>query len=105
MIVASHMYNRDGAFIELEEQSLTNLVLEHVGDRLFGFMCWATPEWTYELRWGPKDEEFGLSDQSVGHKLYLLGQFFGSGFGAWNKRKTLARIPVDPSWDKFDGHS
>lgn len=98
MWTASINYHIAGDFIHLEETTLRHAAMEHLGDNLFGLACRLTPEWTYKLRWGPKDDDFGIAEKSIGHVMYQFGQWVGGGFGAWKQRKSLARIPVTAEW-------
>ena len=94
MYIAELSFQKDrGPHLEIEEQSLPGLVLESIGDSLFGLLSYA-PDFLYELRWGPKDPEFGIADRSVGHLLYTFGQWCGLGFGAHAKRGKVVSIPL-----------
>lgn len=87
--------------MEIEETTTTGVVMETLGDLAFGLageLFRPGMGWLYEVRWGPKDEEFGLADKSLGHVAFDFAQWCGGGFGWWSKRKRIARIPVSADW-------
>ncbi len=89
-------HSRDkGTFVHITVHPLRAVIAAWVGDRLFGLIN--PPEWTWRLRWGPRDVEFGLADWSLGHQLYRLGQWCGSGFGTGKLEKTIAEISLTPA--------
>lgn len=87
----------EGTTVRLAETTLWYLFLEALGDNLFGLLSRA-PEWLYEIRWGPKDPEWGIADRSLGSRLYILSQWCGGAFGTWNKRRHVASFPVTSDW-------
>lgn len=89
----------EGTFLTIEEMSLTSLILQDcLGDSLFGLLSCIDYEWTYAIRWGETDPEWGFADKSLGSKLSNLAQWAGSGFGAFRKVRDVAHVPVSAAW-------
>lgn len=83
-----------GTYLSVVRRPLRAVIADWAGDWLFGLID--PPGWTYEVRWGPRDEEFGLADRSLGHQLFRLSQWCGGGFGTWKLEKEIAEIPLSP---------
>jgi hypothetical protein len=90
----SHQKDK-GTSLQVDQVTLFQLAREAVGFRLFGLVDAVTFDWTYEVRWGPKDPVYGLAERSAGHLLFRLGQWLGSFDHA---RRDVASIPVTPEW-------
>ena len=103
--IATLTYQIDeGTNAEVEETTLFGLALEYVGDTLFGLtMRLCNNNWSYEVRWGPKDPDYGLADRSLGHVLYAFSQWCGN--WGYKRRKPVIKLPVpaDSKWAKDAG--
>jgi hypothetical protein len=86
----------EGTWLQLEEVTLSRLLLEDLRWRAAGLLDSVTCEWMYEVRWGPKDPVYGLADRSAGHCLYRLAQWCTA--PARLRRRAVARIPVSAAW-------
>lgn len=84
-----------GTFVSITRRPLRAVIADWAGDWLFGLT--EPPEWAYRLRWGPRDEEFGLADRSLGHQLFRLSEWCGGGFGTGKLEKTVAEISLTPA--------
>lgn len=92
-------HNLQGAFISITEISFKDLILmDLIGDNLYGFLSQIHRDWMYNIRWGPVDPEWEFADKSLGSKFLDFTQWTGSGFGAFRREKTLAEIPVTSEW-------
>ncbi len=93
----------EGTTLSIEETTLSGLAREHVGDCLFGLTGRISYDWLYEVRWGPKDANCGISFRSLGSALFSLGQWFG-GWG-YGSRRHISSIPVTSDWvnENFPG--
>ena len=90
----------DGTSLRLDEVTLPSLLLEDLGYRAGTLLDAVTFGWTYEVRWGPKDAEYGLADRSLGHQMFRLAQWAALGFGTDRERRAVACIPVSAQWVK-----
>ena len=89
----------EGTTHAITEVTLRDYLLEYVvGDNLFGLLNWMSREWTYSVRWGPVDPEWGFAEKSLGSKLCDLAQWAGGGFGAYRRSRTIAKLPVTAEW-------
>lgn len=93
-----------GPTARVDETTLTGLILEDLGDKLFGLISrLCNNNWSYEVRWGPKDPDCGVADHSLGHQLFNLAQWVANwGYG---RRVKVAEFPADPDskWVKEAG--
>jgi hypothetical protein len=97
--VADLSHNKDeGTYLTIREASLASLVLQDVGDSVFGLLNWAHRDWMYSLRWGKADPQWGFADKSAGSKLHDLAQWAGGGFGSFRRDKDIAHLPVTRAW-------
>jgi hypothetical protein len=100
MKTAHITHSRDGYQVEIAEIPLRWLVAEKAGELALAgtghVLCCRAPGWAYRVRWGPRDEESGLADRSLGHQMYRAGQWLSClGFRHEERR---ASVPVTPEW-------
>lgn len=102
----------EGTVVRVYETALTGLILEDLGDKLFGLICrLCNNNWSWEVRWGPKDPEYGIADHSLGHQLFALAQWVAN--WGYDRRTKVAVLSIDPNskwvseagwpWDGSDG--
>lgn len=100
--VARLAYQKDEkTTLQIYEVPLSSLVLDSLAnaicDHFWHIFC-SPPEWAYEVRWGPKDEEFEIADKSLGHHWFNFGQWV-LGFEDRGSRR-IGSIPVSFDWVK-----
>lgn len=90
----------DGYAVELTDVPLRWLAADRAAEAFMGatghLLCCNLPGWTYRVRWGPRDEESGLADRSLGHLLYEAGQRLGMLSFRHETRKVT--VPVSAEW-------
>ncbi len=105
IVTATLSYQKDlGSHIELERRPTWAVLAEQVGENLCSsvtghLFCCNQPEWTWNLRWGPLDED-GWTPRSLGHYMSTFGSWMSMGFGAHKVGTRIAAIPVTVEWVK-----
>ena len=90
-----------GTHLIISARPLHALIAEDLGERLmsatFHVFCCHLPEWAFAIRWGKLDND-GWAEKSLGSRMSAFGNWACLGFGAWKKKRQVARIPVDRDW-------
>ena len=98
--IASITHSRDGYAVELTEVPLRWQVAGRAGEALLAatghVLCCNLPDWAWRIRWGPRDEEFGLADRSIGHLAYEAGQRLS--YPSFRHESGRVLIPVTAEW-------
>jgi hypothetical protein len=99
--VAHLTYSDESAELVVEATTTRNLLLEEAGDWCFGVLCsLSNNNWSYAIRWGPKDPEYDVSFHSLGSVIFNFAQRCA----LWGNsgRKPVASFPVTREW--VSGH-
>jgi len=100
MRTASVGLGPDGYFTEIAEIPLRWILAGRAAEALMAatghVLCCNLPGCAYRVRWGSRDEEYGLADRSLGHCAYTAGQWLGCLEFRHEIRK--ASIPVTTDW-------